>query len=167
MIFRTKKILAALCLPLLFSHCRSDDSKITNVNDETYMEARIDGRIWKASFVTPSRNNLNGSTTLLITGGRPSDQNLEAIIIQLHNVAQPDSFAFDTSSTPSTPHVSASYTRGTEIVPEDFIAVSGFVNLTVRDEQNVSGTFEFQGVEQSDSSKTVSVTEGKFGTPLK
>ncbi len=167
MFFRIVKSLVLLCLPLSLSYCSSDDSEVvTGVNGETYMEAKIDGRIWKAAFVLQSQTNANGVAMLLITGGRPSDQNLEAIIIQLANITQPDSFTIDTLSTQSMPYASAIYTRGTEDVPEDFMSVSGFVNLTVRDERRVSGTFEFQGIEENDFSKTVSITAGKFNTPL-
>ncbi|NUO81649.1 hypothetical protein HUU05_16380 [candidate division KSB1 bacterium] len=165
---RIVKFLILLFLPWFLLSCNSEESgAIADVKEETFMEAKIDGRIWKAAFVVPSQTNVNGLEVLFITGGKPSDQNLEGIVLQFFNSTSPDSFVIDTMSTQRAQYVSAVYTRGTEEVPEDFIAVSGLVKLTVREEKKVGGTFEFRGVEQSDSSKTVSVTEGKFSTPLK
>jgi len=86
--------------------------------------------------------------------------------VPLTNITQAGRYTIDTLDTQAAQYAGVGYTHGSENVNESFVPVSGFVNLTARTDKKVSGTFEFQGVEENDFSKTVSVTEGKFNVPL-
>src|SRR5690606_24536042 len=128
-------LLGALCTVL--SACDSNGDNEVNLALGS-MRAKIGGTAWEAANATANRVSVAGQTTLTIAGATIQAEVVSFTITDTGT----GTYKLDDTFNPAGPDVlSASYTK---TPGQTYVATTGTVTITRKDDRGVEGTFSFE-----------------------
>ncbi|MDO5105179.1 DUF6252 family protein [Capnocytophaga sp.] len=154
-------------LAIVFVGCsRSEGS-----DDGSYfIKMRVDDRAVVGKPIVASFNKYRATVgneekdLIHITFSCPSnDDSLENITVSMSDFKGPGTYDL---KKPENPQNTAQYAKNITIADEVCGAVEGKIVITGITETSITGTFQFRGVNHTNS-KTVKITDGSFHLPLK
>lgn len=134
------------------------DSNSDNDNDNNNipggsgtMRADIDGATWSAANATATRISAGGFSTLTIAG---ADTGAKAMTVSFVGVTGPGTYTFGSNNL-------ASMSWLPDASGNAYLATAGSATITTINDDEVKGTFSFEGLRISDGA-TISITNGSF-----